>query len=348
MNKDQKKRYLIPAGICLLAIFGLTYYYFFSAFSAKPTITYLYIDKDDNIDSVVTKLSPIASTHGMQGLRTLIRHSQYAKHIRTGRYEITASVGAFKLFRHLKNGMQAPVKLTIPSVRTIEDLSETISQKLMISKDTLLQALSNPDTCRHYGYTVEAMPCLFIPNTYDIYWNITLGNFLQRMEKESKRFWNGERKAKASKLQLTPTAVITLASIVDEETANAQEKPMVAGMYYNRLNFRDEEYPNGMPLQADPTIKFALKRFDLKRIYHNMLYVESPYNTYKNVGLPPGPIRIPTIEGIDAVLNLVRHDYLYMCAKEDFSGTHNFARTYQEHLKNAAKYLEALNKRGIK
>ena len=147
---------------------------------------------------------------------------------------------------------------------------------------------------------------------------------------------------------LTPNEVITLASIVDEETSVDEEKPKVAGMYYNRLKLRNSEYPNGMPLQADPTIKFALKKFELKRIYNNMLSVNSPYNTYTNAGLPPGPIRIPTVAGIDAVLNYTRHNYLYMCAKEDFSGTHNFAATYQEHQQNAARYSAALNKRGIK
>ena len=149
-------------------------------------------------------------------------------------------------------------------------------------------------------------------------------------------------------MKLTPNQVITLASIVDEETANNGEKPMIAGMYYNRLMLRNAEYPEGMPLQADPTIKFAWKRAELKRIYNNLLYIKSPYNTYKNPGLPPGPIRIPSVAGIDAVLNHVKHEYLYMCAKEDFSGTHNFARTYQEHLQNAAKYSKALNERGIK
>ena len=168
------------------------------------------------------------------------------------------------------------------------------------------------------------------------------------MDKESKDFWNGARKEQAQVLNLTPVQVITLASIVDEETANDAEKPMIAGMYYNRLMLRTGEYPNGMPLQADPTIKYAWKKFGLKRIYNNLLRIDSPYNTYKNTGLPPGPIRIPTVAGIDAVLNLTRHNYLYMCAKEDFSGTHNFAKTYQEHLTNAAKYSKALNERGIK
>ena len=168
------------------------------------------------------------------------------------------------------------------------------------------------------------------------------------MDSESKTFWNETRKQKAKKLNLTPNEVIILASIVEEETANTKEKPMVAGMYYKRLTIRTAQYPNGMPLQADPTIKFAWKKFELKRIYNNHLSIESPYNTYRNTGLPPGPIRIPSIEGIDAVLNLVHHNYIYMCAKEDFSGTHNFAETYEEHLQNAAKYTNALNKRGIK
>ncbi len=139
-----------------------------------------------------------------------------------------------------------------------------------------------------------------------------------------------------------------MASIVDEETANNGEKPMIAGMYYNRLMLRDAEYPEGMPLQADPTIKFAWRQFGLKRIYNKLLHINSPYNTYRFPGLPPGPIRVPSIAGIDAVLNMVHHNYIYMCAKEDFSGTHNFAATYAEHMANARRYAEALNKRGIK
>ena len=182
---------------------------------------------------------------------------------------------------------------------------------------------------------------MFVPNTYDVYWNMSMDALLERMQKEHDRFWDGEREQKAARMQLTPVEVCTLASIIDEETANNAEKPMIAGMYLNRLK-------QGMPLQADPTIKFALKQFELKRIWQNLLQTDSPYNTYQNAGLPPGPIKIASIRGIDAVLNAVSHDYLYMCAKEDFSGTHNFATTYQEHLKNAARYSKALNERGIK
>ncbi|ALO49823.1 endolytic transglycosylase MltG [Hoylesella enoeca] len=348
MNKKLTKRYLIPAGVCLLVIFGLVYYYFFSSFSTHPQTEYVYIDNDDNVDSVLTKLSAMSTCHGRQGLQTLVRHSSYHNHIRTGRYAVNPGDGAFRIFRRIKNGQQAPVELTIPSVRTLNRLSAELSKKLMLDSTTIYRALTDEQTCRRYGYDTLTIACMFIPNTYDIYWNISLDHLLDRMKRENKRFWNFERKQKAQQMGMTENEVITLASIVDEETANNQEKPMVAGMYYNRLKLRNAEYPNGMPLQADPTIKYAWKKFDLHRIYHNLLHIDSPYNTYKNAGLPPGPIRIPTVAGIDAVLDHVHHDYLYMCAKEDFSGTHNFARTYQEHQRNAAKYSKALNERGIK
>ena len=245
------------------------------------------------------------------------------------------------LFHHMRSGRQVPVRLTIPSVRTMERLAEELSEKLMVSKEELMKTFESKDSCAKYGVTPETMACIFIPETYEVYWTIGVEQLMERMKTESKFFWNAERTRKAKALGLTPDQVITIASIVDEETANNAEKPMIAGMYYNR-------YRKGMPLQADPTVKFALQDFEIKRIYNNMLDVDSPYNTYKNEGLPPGPIRIPSVAGIDAVLNLVKHNYLYMCAKEDFSGTHNFATTYDEHLKNAAKYSRALNARGIK
>ncbi|SFF94010.1 endolytic transglycosylase MltG [Prevotella sp. KH2C16] len=348
MKKNQKKKYLIPATVCLFIIAGLVYYYFFSAISTKPDTQYIYVDADDNIDSVYNHLESVASAHGMRAFRILSRHSQYEDHIRTGRYEVSTSTGAFQLFRHMKNGMQKPVNLTIPSVRTMDKLAAELSKRLMLDSTTLYKAFTDDTLLQRLGYTKETIPALFIPNTYDIYWNISLEKFLERMQNENRKFWDDGRTAKAKQLKLSPVEVITLASIVDEETTNDSEKPKVAGMYYNRLNFRDQEYPQGMPLQADPTIKFALGDFELRRIYHNMLTINSPYNTYKNTGLPPGPIRIPTVAGIDAVLNLEHHNYLYMCAKEDFSGTHNFARTYQEHLQNAARYSKALNNRGIK
>lgn len=335
-----QRKFVYLACACAVVIAALVYYYLFAAMLVKPKTQYLYIDNDDTVDSVYNKLADISKAHSMIGFRTLVRHSSYSEKIRSGRYEITPSNGPLAVFRKLRSGMQAPVSLTIPSVRTLDKLADAVANKMMFSSNDLLQALTNESVCKKYGYTPETISCMFIPNTYDIYWNTSVDKFLDKMNEESKRFWSFERRNKAKAMQLTPNEVITLASIVDEETANDSEKPMIAGMYYNRLKAE-------MPLQADPTIKYALKQFDLKRIYHNMLSTNSPYNTYRNIGLPPGPIRIPTVKGIDAVLNYVHHDYLYMCAKEDFSGTHNFARTYEEHLKNAAKYSKALNDHGI-
>lgn len=190
------------------------------------------------------------------------------------------------------------------------------------------------------GYNKETLPCLFIPETYQVYWDMSAEEFFERMQKEHQKFWNQERLDKATAIGMTLTEVCTLASIVEEETNNNPEKPMVAGLYINRLH-------TGMPLQADPTIKFALQDFGLRRITNAHLAVKSPYNTYINAGLPPGPIRIPSPIGLDAVLNHTKHNYLYMCAKEDFSGTHNFASNYAEHMKNARKYWNALNERKI-
>ena len=347
MKKEKCILYRWAAIVCALVIVGLTYYYFFTAFSAASETKYVYIDSDDTADSVYHKLKPIAKEHSMAGFKTLMRHASYEEHVRQGRYAIAPGDIVFTVFRRLKNGLQTPVTLTVPSVRTLEKLSTELSKHLLLDSTAILKALKDPKICAQYGCDTATIACLFIPNSYDVYWNITIEGLLKRMDKERKAFWNEDRMAKARRLHLTPEEVITMASIVDEETANNKEKPMIAGMYYKRLTLRTAEYPQGMPLQADPTVKFAWKRFALKRIYHNLLQINSPYNTYKNVGLPPGPIRIPSVEGIDAVLNLVQHDYIYMCAKEDFSGTHNFARTYEEHQRNAAKYTQALNKRGI-
>ena len=348
MKKSVSKLYLYGAIGCIVIVAIVGYLYCFSSFSKSSDTQYVYIDTDDNIDSVYNKVEPIANSFPYQAFKTLTHHFGYAGHIHTGRYAIHPGEGALKVWRHMKNGLQEPVNLTLPSVRTLNKLSAELSKKLMIDSTSILQALTDEATCEKYGYDTTTIACMFIPNTYYIYWNSSVEKLLDRMKKESEKFWNEDRTQKAKALQLTPVEVITIASIVDEETANNGEKPMIAGMYYNRFKLRNAEYPEGMPLQADPTIKYAWKRFDLKRIYNNLLRIKSPYNTYVNPGLPPGPIRIPSVAGIDAVLNLVKHDYLYMCAKEDFSGTHNFARTYQEHLQNAAKYSKALNERGIK
>lgn len=341
MKRINAKIYLWGSAAVVLLIAGFTYCYLFSGLSKSAKTEYVYIDSDDTQDSVFSKIHPIANAIPMSGFSTLARHSGYADHIRTGRYAIHPGEGALMVFRHLKNGQQTPVSLTIPEVRTIARLAGALARKLMLDSADVAIHLSDSAYCARWGYDTATVAALFVPNTYDIYWNVGLDRLMERMEKENQKFWNDERRGKAEAMGMTPVEVATMASIIDEETANNAEKPMIAGMYYNRLKA-------GMPLQADPTIKFALKDFALRRIYHKLLYIDSPYNTYRYEGLPPGPIKIASIAGIDAVLNHVDHDYLYMCAKEDFSGTHNFARTYQEHLQNAARYTKALNERGIK
>ena len=341
MKRINAKIYLWSSAAVVLLIAGFTYCYLFSGLSKSAKTEYVYIDSDDTQDSVFSKIHPIANAIPMSGFSTLARHSGYADHIRTGRYAIHPGEGALMVFRHLKNGQQTPVSLTIPEVRTIDRLAGALARKLMLDSADVAIHLSDSAYCARWGYDTATVAALFVPNTYDIYWNVGLDRLMERMEKENQKFWNDERRGKAEAMGMTPVEVATMASIIDEETANNAEKPMIAGMYYNRLKA-------GMPLQADPTIKFALKDFALRRIYHKLLYIDSPYNTYRYEGLPPGPIKIASIAGIDAVLNHVEHDYLYMCAKEDFSGTHNFARTYQEHLQNAARYTKALNERGIK
>lgn len=331
----------LQLAVCgLLLILGLLTYYAFSSVSNVATTQYIYIDEDDTQDSVIAKIQPFANLIGMTTLNTLIRHSGYSENIRTGRYAIEPGDGPITIFRKLKSGRQTSLNLTIPESRTMDRLAAILSNKLMLDSATIAEALTSQEVCEKLGYDTCTIAAMFVPNTYDVYWNMSIDKLLQRMQKEHDRFWKGDREAKAAEMQMTPTEVCTLASIIDEETSNNAEKPMIAGMYLNRLK-------EGMPLQADPTIKFALKQFELKRIYNKLLNTESPYNTYRNEGLPPGPIKIASIKGIDAVLNYTSHDYLYMCAKEDFSGTHNFARTYQEHLKNADKYTKALNERGI-
>lgn len=346
-NFKLRKIYTIPAILCVLVIVGLLGYYFLSSLSNQEETTYLYIDRDDTVDSVFTKMAPVCAKHAFGGFKTLVRHGSYADHIHTGRYAIEPGENAYTVYKRLKNGLQTPINLTVPSVRTLDRLSMEVGKKLMIDSAEIYQALTDPSICAKYGYDSTTISCMFIPNTYDMYWNVGVDAFLDRMKKESDKFWDAGRLGKAKAMGLTPNEVITLASIVDEETANNGEKPSIAGLYYNRLRYHNEINPKGMLLQSDPTVKFALKQFGLRRIYNYHLQVDNPYNTYRYAGLPPGPIRIPSVVGIDAVLNYAHHDYLYMCAKEDFSGTHNFARTVSEHLQNAARYYVALNQRGI-
>lgn len=257
-----------------------------------------------------------------------------------GAYRIDEGMSPFRAWRKMSSGAQSPVKFTFNNVRTIDDFAKTASRQLCMTDSDILKMLTDSAVCASFGFNKQTIPAMLIPDTYEFYWTVKPEKMLEKMNESYKRFWNDSRKQKAAKLKLTPVEVSTLASIVEEETANSAEKGAVARLYMNRLQ-------KGMKLQSDPTVKFAVGDPSLRRIMHKHLFINSPYNTYKFQGLPPGPIRLPEKATIDAVLNAPQHDYIYMCAKEDFSGSHNFTSNYAEHMRNARNYQAELNKRGI-
>jgi UPF0755 protein len=234
----------------------------------------------------------------------------------------------------LRAGLQEPVQLTFNNIRTKEELAAHVSSYIDVDSMSIIE-LFNPEIVREYGFTPETFPAMFIPNTYEFYWTTTARQFADRMKQEFDRFWDTDRLTKAQSIGLTPVQVATLASIVQEETNVPAEKAKVAGVYINRLT-------RGMLLQADPTVKFAVGDVTIRRVLNKYLDTDSPYNTYRYPGLPPGPITFPEISSIDAVLNYEKHNYLYFCARPDLSGYNNYARTNAEHDRNAALYHNAL------
>ncbi len=332
--KIKLKWVLIAALISLIIAASATYYIFKRAAYKGSASVVLYLRPNDNAVEQLKKAG--VNTTGFHALSKALGYK-----MRPGRYMINPDEDIITIFRRLRNGQQEAVKLVLPSVRTMPDMASFLASNLMMDSAQVAQSLSDTTFTQRYGYSPETVASLFIPNTYEVYWNVSFEEFMKRMQREHDKFWNRERMALCDSLGLTAVQVATLASIVDEETANNEEKPMVAGMYLNRLTLQ-------MPLQADPTVKFAVGDFALRRILKVHLEVDSPYNTYKYEGLPPGPIRVASVAGIDAVLHHVKHDFLFMCAKEDFSGTHNFAASYREHLQNARRYQRALDARNIK
>lgn len=325
--------------VAVAAAVGCGAYLLFSSPFEVSDKAYVYVDRDDTMDSLRNKVQTIGNAKSMLGFDLMSTLKRF-KSPRTGCYTIEPGESAFTCVRRMANGAQSPIKLTVPEVRTINDMAERLAPQLMISAEEIKEVLSDSVFMDSLGYKKETLPCLFIPNTYEAYWNMSARGLINRLHKEKISFWNNERTSKAKSIGMTPEEVVTLASIVESETSYSPEKATVAGLYKHRLDIN-------MPLQSDPTVIFAIGDFNIRRVTFEHLRFNSPYNTYANLGLPPGPIRIPSIQGIDAVLNYDHNDYLYMCAKEDFSGSHNFTSSYAVHMQNAARYQAALNKRGI-
>lgn len=347
MNKKKQSKRNIIAGILLffvLLIAGVGVWGYRLAwapnFMPQETV-YIYIGKDKSFTDLCRQLQDSADCSRIGSFKQLAGMLKYQANIRTGRYAVSPGMSNLQLLNDLRRGHQVATRLTFNNIRFKEDLAERLDEQLMLDKDELLSLLNDSAYCDSLGFTTETITSLFIPNTYEVYWNIPADKLMQRMKREYIAFWTDARLEKAKAIGLTPAEVATLASIVEEETAASDEYPIVAGLYLNRLH-------RGIPLQADPTVKFAVGDFTLQRILFEHLEVDSPYNTYKHAGLPPGPLRIPTIKGMDSVLNYMKHNYLYMCAKEDFLGRHNFAATLAEHNRNANRYRAELNRRKIR
>lgn len=301
----------------------------------------LKIPEGSNWEDVLEQFEHDSLLRNTQSIDQLAKWSGYSERIKPGYYRIKPSMNNKEILRLLASGRQEEVKLVIRSSWNKSKLISYVCQEITADSMYLINLLNDSSRLKKLGWTPDNITAAFIPNTYNFYWTTNANEFLERMLKEHDRFWNDTRKAKAKAINLSPIEVSVLASIVEKETAKADEMPTVAGVYLNRLR-------KGMKLEADPTVIFAVGNPEIRRVTSAMLQYESPFNTYYVTGLPPGPICMPSIQAIDAVLKNQKHDYIYFCAKEDFSGYHNFTSSYNQHLINARKYRLELNKRGIR
>jgi UPF0755 protein len=302
---------------------------------------YIYIPSNSEFPDVVKVLLENGLLINANSFEWLAKQKKYDTNIKSGRYRINRALNNNDLINLLRSGKQTPIKVTFNNLRNIEQLAGRIASQIEADSLSIINYITDSIFLDKLKLNTENVACLFIPNTYEFYWNTSVEGFVNRMIKEYSNFWNSSRSKKATKIKLNYYQVAVLASIVEkEQSIKRDERPEIAGLYLNRLKKQ-------MKLESDPTLIFAIGDFTIKRVLNKDKKVKSPYNTYKNKGLPPGPICIPSINAIDAVLNASEHKYIFMCAKEDFTGYHNFAKTYSKHLINARKYQKALNKRKI-
>jgi UPF0755 protein len=303
--------------------------------------TYLFIKTGASLNDVLESLYDKKIIEDTASFGWVARKKNYANHIYPGRYLIQDGLSNNALVDMLRSGNQQPLQLTFNNVRTKKELAKKVAEYIEASGEELYAVLNDPAIWKKYGFNQYTFISMFIPNSYEFYWNTSAEGFIKRMAKEYKNFWTSERIAKAKVINLSQSEVSTLASIVQaEQSMKADERPIVAGLYINRLNI-------GMRLQSDPTLIFAIGDFTIKRVLNKDKLVDSRYNTYQYAGLPPGPINVPEISSIDAVLNYEKHNYLYMCAKADFSFYHNFATNLRQHNIYAAQYQRELSRRRI-
>ena len=301
----------------------------------------IYIPTGSTFDDVIQILGKKNILNNRATFELLADKKQYTKHIKPGKYRILANMSNNALVNLLGSGIQEPVELKFNGIRTKHQLVERVSNRIEADSAELSNMMNDDDYLEKYGFNSQNVLALFVPNTYEFYWNTSVDQFFERMAKEYKKVWTEQRKQQAATLGFTPTEVTVLASIVQaEQCCDYEEKRIIAGLYYNRLQ-------TGMALQSDPTVIYAVGDFNIQRVSNQHLRSKSPYNTYINKGLPPGPIGFVSVSSIDAVLNMEQNNYIYLCAKENLTGQHYFSKSYAQHCAYAKKYWTALNKRGI-
>lgn len=342
-----KKRGLLKAlqiiFILLLIAGGIAAWIVYDAFM-RPSVTdeqeYLYVNTDDTFEDVLRTVTDQQLVKNPTYFRYVAETMDYPESVKPGRYKLTEGMPNRELIGNLRGGYQEAVKFRFENLRLKEDFAALLGNNFEADSNAFIDILNNDEVAESYGFTEDSFFSMFIPNTYEIYWNTAPNKIIARFHDEYNTFWTSERQEKAAAINLTPQEVSALAAIVKGEALHTDEMPDIAGLYLNRLE-------RNMLLQADPTVIFANNDFTIRRVLNRHLTIDNPYNTYRYKGVPPGPIMLPSIAAIDAVLNHKEHDYIYMCAKDDFSGYHNFAKTQAEHLVNARKFQRALTERNI-
>jgi UPF0755 protein len=330
--------------ILLLGIFSLRFYHFVKSpnISLKgKASTYLYIPTGTDFKGLLGIIKRRGILKNEKSFIFVSARKHYDARVKAGKYMLRAGMSNNELVNLLRSGKQVPVRLNIQSARSVAELAGKLSHQVEADSASLMKLFNDPLYLQQFGIDPDNVFVLFLPNTYEIFWNTSATQLVWKMSLEQKSFWNSIRRQQLSATGLDIKQVVTIASIVDKETNKDSEKPDIAGVYINRLH-------KGWPLQADPTVIYACGDYSIRRLSSQFLKTESRYNTYLHTGLPPGPICIPSVSSIDAVLNFRNHKYMYFCAKDDLSGYHNFAMSLTEHLHNAKNYQKALDNLNIK
>ena len=341
MSRNKIIKIIVAVFILFLAIIYIKFFTSNTNFDKEEL--YVEIPTGSNYQDVEQIVTPLVKN--MNDFEFIANRRSYPENVKAGRFLLKKGMSAFQLVAAMRRNV--PVILAFNNQERLENLCERLSTQIEPDAAKLLETFYDAEFLKKNGFTKENVFVMFLPNTYEVYWNISAEKFRGRMLDEYNRFWTKERLAKATILNLKPVQVISVASIVHKESVKKSERPTIAGVYLNRLK-------QGMPLQADPTVIYSLKLRDndfnkvIKRVLYNDLFIKSPYNTYQNIGLPPGPIAMADIDAIDAVLNAEKHDYIYFCASVEKFGYHVFASTYEQHQVNARKYANWLNKQGTK